>query len=294
MDALADLRRATCSDGAPSARSLLLTLFADCLAPHGIGITVSVPDLTTLVAPFGADQRLVRTSLTRLADRGLLAPTAVGRRSFYGVAPSAVDQFRRAERRVYGPLHPKWDGRWTIVVVDPGEGTARQRSTLRDTLADAGFGTAAPNVLASPIASVVEVAALVSAAGLSDALVARCELALPVDGATLARRSIDLTRVADRYAALVDRFGGYPTDVVAGLDGEQALKLRMLLVATYRNAILDEPVLPAGLVPDDWIGSSARAEVARLYDACAVRAEQHFAEVLGLKPRVPAGRFKTA
>lgn len=296
MVGLADLRRAVCSDGAPSARSLLVTAFGDCIAPHGIGITVSVADLTRLLAPFGANERLVRTSLTRLTNRGLLAPTSVGRRSFYGVAPSAVERFVRADRRIYGPRHPEWDGRWTIVVIDGGEATAERRAAFRQTLAESGFGSVAPNVLASSVVPAHDVAPLAAAAGLANVLVTRGDLAPSaagvIDGAELARRSTDLTWVSERYEQFVDRFGRYPVDAVAALDGELALKLRLLLISTYLRIILAEPLLPAGLAPDGWVGEEARAIVSGLYDACAEAAEQYFADVLGLRPRIPTGRFQ--
>lgn len=296
MDHVADLRAAMCSDGAPSARNLLVTAFGDCVAPHGIGITVSVADLTRLLAPFGANERLVRTSLTRLSNRGLLAPTAVGRRSFYGVAPTAVERFVRADRRIYGPRHPKWDGRWTIVVIDGGEATADRRAAFRQTLAESGFGSVAPNVLASPVVQAADVAPLAAAAGLANVLVTRGDLAPAaagvLDGAELAQRSTDLSWVSERYAEFVARFGAYPVDAAADLDGELALKLRMLLIGTYRRIILAEPLLPAGLAPDGWVGAQAREIVAALYDACAESAERHFADLLGLKPRPPRNRFK--
>lgn len=295
-DALADLRAAVCSDGAPSARNLLVTVFGDCVAPHGIGITLSVADLTTLLTPFGANERLVRTSLSRLAARGLLAPNAVGRRSFYGVAPVAVERFARADRRIYGPRHPKWDGRWTLVVIDGSEATADVRAAFRQTLAESGFGAVAPNVLASPVVPAGDVAPLAEAAGLERVLVLRGDLppTLPglIDGAELARRSTDLTWVEAEYSAFVDRFERYPVDAVAELEGEQALKLRMLLIGTYRRVILAEPLLPAALAPEGWVGARAREVVAALYGACAEASERHLCEVLGLKPRIPANRFK--
>lgn len=291
-----DLHAATCSDGAPSARNLLVTVFGDCVAPHGIGITVSVADLTALLAPFGANERLVRTSLTRLSNRGLLAPTAVGRRSFYGIAPIAVERFVRADRRIYGPRHPKWDGRWTLVVIDGSEATADRRAAFRQTLAESGFGSVAPNVLASPVVPAAEVAPLAEAAGLANVLVTRGDLAPAasgvLDGAELARRSTDLTWTAGQYAEFVARFGRYRVDAVAGLDGEQALKLRMLLIGTYRRIILAEPLLPAALAPEGWVGAQAREIVARLYEVCAEASERHLADVLGLRPRIPATRFK--
>lgn len=292
---LDDLRAATCSDGAPSARNLLVTVFGDCVAPHGIGTTVAVADLTRLLAPFGANERLVRTSLSRLTNIGLLAPTSVGRRSFYGVAPSAVERFARADQRIYGPRHPQWDGRWTLVVIDGGEGTADQRARLRQTLDEAGFGSVAPNVLASPVVPADSVAPLAAAAGLASVLVLRGDLPREepgvLDESALASRATDLDTVAADYTGFVARFGRYRIDDVGELDGDLALKLRLLLIGTYRRIILTEPLLPAALAPAGWIGQQAREVVAELYGACAEASERFVSDVLGFRPRPPTNRF---
>jgi phenylacetic acid degradation operon negative regulatory protein len=293
--ALDDLRAATCSDGAPSARNLLVTVFGDCVAPHGIGTTVAVADLTRLLAPFGANERLVRTSLSRLTSIGLLAPTSVGRRSFYGVAPSAVERFARADQRIYGPRHPAWDGRWTLAVIDGSEGTAEQRARLRQTLGEAGFGSVAPNVLASPVVSADSVAPLAAAAGLANVLVLRGDMPGEqqglLDEAALATRSTDLDAVAVDYTQFVERFGIYSLDAVGALEGELALKLRLLLIGTYRRIILTEPLLPAALAPERWIGQRAREVVAALYAVCAEASESFVGDVLGFRPRPPKDRF---
>ena len=87
-----DLRAATCSNGAPSARNLLVTVFGDVLLPHGIrdgGVRARRWPISS--ESFGVNERLVRTSLTRLVNDGLLAVTErSGRRSFYGVAPDVA------------------------------------------------------------------------------------------------------------------------------------------------------------------------------------------------------------
>jgi phenylacetic acid degradation operon negative regulatory protein len=292
--AIADLGAATCSDGAPSARNLLVTVFGDCVAPHGVATTVPVADLTALLAPFGANERLVRTSLSRLANDALLAPRPVGRRSFYGVAPGAVERFARADRRIYGPRHPEWDGQWTVVVIDGTEGTAEQRAGLRQNLGEVGFGVVAPNVLASPVVEAGVVAPLAAAAGLDHVLALRGDLDAGcglLDAAALARRSTDLAWVEGQYQAFVERFSRYPLGTVAELGSEQALKLRLLLIGMYRRIILAEPLLPAALEPGDWIGRRARTVIAALYEACAEAAERRVADVLGVEPCTPWNRF---
>ena len=155
----------TSSNGAPSARNLLVTVFGDALLPHGVDTAVSVSSLATLLEPFGVSERLVRTSLTRLVNDGLLATRAVGRRSFYGVAPASTPLFRQADARIYGSRRR----RLGPVVDDRGD--RRHRGNLRPNghvsangLTWAGLGVVAPNVMASPVVTAEE-AALVDRPG---------------------------------------------------------------------------------------------------------------------------------
>jgi phenylacetic acid degradation operon negative regulatory protein len=48
----------------PRAKSLLVTVWGDAIAPHGAGIWLG--SLIQLVAPLGLNERLVRTSVLRL------------------------------------------------------------------------------------------------------------------------------------------------------------------------------------------------------------------------------------
>ncbi len=54
--------------------SLLITLFGDAIAPRGGAVTLG--SLIRLAAPFGLTERLVRTSVARLAREGWLAARA--------------------------------------------------------------------------------------------------------------------------------------------------------------------------------------------------------------------------
>jgi phenylacetic acid degradation operon negative regulatory protein len=279
IPALEELRSAACSDGAPSARNLLVTVFGDALLPHGPTTTISVRALTTLLASFGANERLVRTSLTRLVNDGLVATTVAGRRSYYGVAPSALDLFRQADHRIYRGTPGVWDGSWTIVVIDGAESTAGRRAQLRQELAWAGLGVVAPNVMASPIVPADVAANVVGrVGGFANVLVSRSSV---VEGAgmlgadELAHRVAELDVIAERYAAFVIRFERFGTEVVDRLDEPMAFKLRTLLVAEFRRIALTDPQLPAELLPKEWIGTRARRLAGGIYTAVAAPSERY-------------------
>ena len=283
--AIVDLDGSVCSQGAPSARNLIVTVFGDIVLPVGDEAEITVQQLVELLAGFGTNERLVRTSLSRVAGDGLLASRSHGRRSFYRVAPDALGTFRTADRRIYRGLVDGWDGAWTIVVLDGNEATAEHRARLRQELAWAGLGTVAPNVMASPVVTADGVAEIVDGVGgFDNVLVSRSQI---VDGhgllgqGELARRAADLADVELRYAAFADRFERLDDELLGGLDDGRALKLRLLLVATFRRIALADPQLPGELLPDSWVGHRARDVARRVYAGVAGPSDRRVAEVLG-------------
>ena len=65
----------------PRAKSLIVTVWGDALAPHGGAVWLA--GLIRLLAPFGINERLARTSVFRLTRDGWLEAEAHGRRSRY-------------------------------------------------------------------------------------------------------------------------------------------------------------------------------------------------------------------
>src|ERR1700720_4019284 len=96
------------------AGSLLITVFGDSIAPRGGAVTLG--SLIRLAAPFGLTERLVRTSVARLAREGWLRAARSGRRSEYRLSREGAERFTQATQRIYGAAEPVWDGRWTILL----------------------------------------------------------------------------------------------------------------------------------------------------------------------------------
>jgi phenylacetic acid degradation operon negative regulatory protein len=112
----------------PRSKSLVVTIFGDAIVPHGG--TVWLGSLIELLAPFGVNDRLLRTSVFRLAQEGWLGSQRDGRRSSYAITPGAMARFRHAYRRIYAPLAVHWDGHWTLVI-NSGEIDAAERAAMR-------------------------------------------------------------------------------------------------------------------------------------------------------------------
>ncbi len=286
-----------------SARTLLVTIFGDSVAPRGSEVWLG--NLSRLVEPIGISERLVRTSLQRLVAEGLLVSRREGRLSFYSIAPAARHEFREADRRIYHPrTATPWDGRWTVAVESAGL-AAPQRSALRQQLIWLGFGSVGASVHVCPLDRTEDLQQLledigvadqvvvfrgeVAAAGLSDTDLAQ---ALTGDLQALEPTWRDFLR---QFAALADELDG------AAVEPELAFLVRTLLVHRYRRVVLREPELPAELWPSDWIGERAYATAAACHRALAAPAEEHLSAVcaaggtpLPAADRVYAGRYARA
>jgi phenylacetic acid degradation operon negative regulatory protein len=266
-----------------SARTLLVTIFGDSVAPRGGEVWLGT--LSRLVEPLGISERLVRTSLQRLVADGLVVNRREGRLSHYSIAPAARHEFWEADRRIYHPrTATPWDGRWTVVVESPGLATP-DRSALRQQLAWLGFGSHGGAVHVCPLDRTGELKHLlddveltgqvvvfrgeVAAAGLADA-----DLAQALTG--------DLRSLEPSWRAFLRRFGPLAADLEvqrAGVDPEHAFLARTLLVHAYRRIVLREPELPAELWPSDWIGEQAYGVAATCYRALSGPADAHLRSV---------------
>ena len=85
----------------PRAKSVVMTVFGDAITPHGGAVWLG--SLIALLAPLGISERLVRTSVFRLADEGWLEATRSGRRSQYRLTAQGQQRFNRAHQRLCAP-----------------------------------------------------------------------------------------------------------------------------------------------------------------------------------------------
>src|SRR5215831_12965931 len=153
--------------------ALLITLWGDALAPRGAAVTLG--SLIRLAQPFGLNERLVRTSVGRIARRGLISARRAGRRSEYRLTAQGRRLFAAATRRIYGPAPPHWSGRWTLVLLPRISSTRRER--LREELRWLGYGSLSGGVFAHPARSLSESRRELASLGVPSATVLRAQSA---------------------------------------------------------------------------------------------------------------------
>lgn len=268
----------------PHAPSLIITVWGDAIAPHGGAVMLA--GLIDLLAPFGINERLVRTSVFRLAREGWLTSTPVGRHSLYRLTPDGARRFERAYRRIYAEPVEQWDDTWEIVIAE--DSTATQRRALRRELGWEGFGALAPGVYARPSREPSAVPRIAAALRVADRVVAvrghddsslggRSLASMASQAWDLAGLAVDYRRFLRRFGSVIERFRQAGT---GPHDPAQSFAVRTLLIHEYRRVLLRDPQLPAALHPLDWPGAAAYTLCRDFYRLTHRAAERHLTTTL--------------
>lgn len=263
----------------PRSKSLVMTIFGDAIAPHGG--TSWLGSLIELLEPFGVNDRLLRTSVFRLAQEGWLVANRDGRRSSYAILPQALPRFERANRRIYAPLAAHWDGSWTMLMGAASSIDAPTRASLRKELEWEGYAMIAQGIFGHPVASPDVIEDLLVRLGVQGKLLVVRAQELPGVAARplreLAAEGWDLSAVVAGYRGFIEQFRPLLATLEGGeqLSPEQAFVIRTLLIHAYRRVQLHDPMLPVELLPDPWPGSEAYELARALYRLTQAQAEVH-------------------
>ena len=266
------------------AKSLIVTIYGDMIAPHGGSVWLG--GFINLVEPLGLNARLVRTSVFRLSRDKWLASQQVGRRSLYSLTPTGRRRFEHAFRRIYEDSRIPWDGDWQVVLA-PAEALAPPaRDALRKELLWEGYGAIAPGVFAHPSAQTDALLDILHAAGAQDKVVVLQSKTLGALSSRPLKQIVEqcwnLGGVAAEYRAFIDSFRpvGRALRSAANLDPEQCFLVRTLLMHEFRRVQLRDPLLPRQLLPAEWPGDVARELCRDIYQMCWTNAERHLMAML--------------
>jgi phenylacetic acid degradation operon negative regulatory protein len=269
-------------DGALRPQALLLTFFGGYLLARGGSVaTASVLEVLDRV---GVSEHATRSTLSRMARRGLLRRVRRGRRAYLGLTPRSREILRDGEVRVWrtGAVNEQWDGEWTLLGFSLPDSWQRQRHELRSRLLWAGFGPLQGGLWIAP--TLVDVAAVTSGLEAGDHVRAFAARALPptdVDG--LLRDAWDLDAIAARYRGFVQRWHSpRPRPLPDDLAEQLAMQTDWLQV------IRQDPRLPARHLPADWPAATAQDAFLARYRELDPGARAIAAEILDVIPDLTA------
>lgn len=274
-----------------SARSVLATVFGDTILP----VTKSfwLAQLFKLTEAIGFNDRLIRTSMFRLAEDNWLTNERVGRQSRYTLTAHAISESELASQRIYHQVAPDWSGSWALVIFDRS-GESDQREELVKHLTWSGFIRLGADLMASPAAESTMIDQLMARIGSTvPVAVANAEfvdLEKLVGSGFFAKAFSTETTEAD-YRRLMARYQPL-SDMIPRCSPLQAFAIRTMLIHDLRRIRLRAPDMPVELLPTDWIGDSAQALAAELYGPLSARCAEGLSSVLELDyPTSIANRF---
>jgi len=232
----------------PKAAPLIVTIYGDIVEPRGG--TLWIGDLITLCGQFGVNESLVRTAVSRLVSRDQLRGGREGRRSYYSLTDGARAGFRLAAERIFGVRDSDCD---LLILVQP------DRAEHERLLAD-GFGQIADTVFLGPDRP--------GRTGSGARLRAIAGQGRDPEIRSLLCQAFDLEGLSQAYSGFIAQYvpviGGGPARL-SGLNGLEALIIRLAMVHAFRTIRLRDPQLPPSVLPDDWPGHIARDLFAGTY-----------------------------
>jgi phenylacetic acid degradation operon negative regulatory protein len=249
--------------GAPSAREYLTTVLGEFVLPHGGRVWTA-----TLIDALGAldvEEKTARQAIARSADRGLLVPEKVGRRTRWHLTDHARALLTEGTKRIYSLHHDpgSWDGRWLLVFVTVPESRRELRYRLRTRLGWAGFAPMAPGAWLSPwVDREAEAKEVLGELGLDgEARSFAGTVGGLGDVGALVAEAWDLDGIRAEYERFITRYRRRRP----GADRD-AFVATTRLVHDWRQFPFLDPDLPSELLPRGWSGDRAARLFHRLHD----------------------------
>ena len=268
----------------PRAKSLVMTVFGDALAPRGGAVWLG--SLITLLAPFGVSERAVRTSVFRLVEEGWLEANRSGRRSQYRLSAQGEKPFLRAHQRVYAPRPRDWTGQWTLLMMLSDKLSAAQKNALKKELLWEGFALLGSGVFAYPGDKAEALTEIFNRTATRHKVLLLSATDQAVAGTlplgALAQQHWPLRAISKSYGQFIRRFDALlaPQDQVAEIDPEQGFVVRTLLIHAYRRVQLHDPQLPQALLGDGWPGDLAYMICRGIYQRILSASEKYVSATL--------------
>ncbi|MGW3892058.1 PaaX family transcriptional regulator [Micromonospora chokoriensis] len=265
-----------------SPQGVAVTLLAD----YTLRTRVSLPSaaIVALLGETGVTTAGARTAISRLARRGVLEGSRLGRRSSYRLSRGAAASLSAGAHWILTSTTStvRWDGCWTVVAFSLPQELSGQRRALRAQLRWLGYAPLYDGLWISPRELNAPARARLDQLTLGAVTVFRGRQA-PL-GSAIHRAPIeawDIDAISRSYDAFLRRWTPLLPGVVSGdVDGAAAVRARTEVMDTFRRFPVLDPQLPVELLPEGWLRRPAQELFAAVYDGLAAPAERHVRAVV--------------
>lgn len=220
-----------------------------------IGGWIAVADLVALMGDLDLDEQAVRSAVSRLKRRGVIAPERRAGAAGYRLTPRGTAILEAGDARIYG-RDGAGGGEWLLVVFSIPESRRALRHKLRARLQWLGLGTVAAGVWIAPAPVESDVRRVVEELGLGDHVELFRGAHLGDAGAVAAWW--DLAALAADYRAYVAAWEPALSRSDGGaLAPAEAFAAHVRQLDAWRRIPFHDPGLPAAALPADWPGAHA-------------------------------------
>ncbi|GAA5163731.1 PaaX family transcriptional regulator C-terminal domain-containing protein [Pseudonocardia eucalypti] len=262
-------------------RALIVTIYG--LYAREVGGWIGVAALIRMMAALDVDESSVRSAISRLKRRELLAPRRVGGAAGYELSDQAREILDEGDRRIFGRQRASLSDGWLLAVFTIPEAERQKRHVLRSRLSWLGFGTATPGVWIAPRNLFDETEDVLRRSQLADYVhVFHADYLAFGDVAEHVPKWWDLDGLRALYGEFLDTFGPVltrwrrrrtPDDAAAFADYARGL-------TAWRRLPFLDPGLPPELLPRDWPGVRAAELFEELRERLAEPAHRYASAVI--------------
>ncbi|MGP4048688.1 PaaX family transcriptional regulator [Streptomyces sp. 2A115] len=256
-------------------QSLMFALFGGYVLEQESGYVYS-GSIIEVLARAGVGEQAVRSTFTRMVNRGLLQRQRQGRRMYFGLTEQAAQILWDGKKRLWetGAVNDDWDGTWTLLGFSLPESWQRQRHDLRSRLTWSGFGALYSGLWIAP--GDIDVSELVSELGLAAHVKTfHATAGEATDIGLMIRDTWELDSVGARYADFDKRWSAW---LETGSGDPLGTRLRM--ISEWLDIIRTDPRLPARHLPSDWPARSAQETFHRIAEQTEATAHRMATELL--------------
>jgi phenylacetic acid degradation operon negative regulatory protein len=268
-------------------QELLVTLFGLYSGPEGV---LKVSSLVALMSGLGIKEGAVRSTVSRLKNRGILEHVSEERPARYRLSDSVLDSFQADDKRIFAPERSRLGDPWALVVFSVPEAERSRRYELRTELSSQGFGFVAAGVAIAPARLLDQALVRLRTQGLDQYI--ECFRVHYGDRNRLSERVAewwDLEALDAQYDTFITayrqelhRWQTRPTQPPA-LDAEgrkEAFALYIPLLTLWRRFPYRDPNIPLELLPGGWKAPQAKVLFLELHSILQGPAAEYAYEVL--------------
>ncbi len=215
---------------------------------------VAVSTIITALKSLNVSENAARKAIHRARKADLIATERRGRESFCRLTSAANTLFEEGSNRVFGLFDnvEEWSGEWLILSVSVPESQRALRHKLQTRLQWNGFGSPSPGIWISPHPNRPLDKVLQEIGNVSHEMSFIGSFGPVGDERAMVHAAWDVDEIAQCYKDFLKQ-----AKSLRPVGEEEVFRDFIKLIHAWRKFPFIDPVLPAQLLPQPWIGRTA-------------------------------------